>query len=244
MLAMIAVTILGVVRFRERRLEPRRAIKAGLTGGLTVFFVLFLIFFPNTMHAYERSWMTREVTFMEHIPSIPWRPIILVSVCSALLCGCNPAAVRIKWTVLLLCLFSGWLLGTAYRSEIIQQQNNLYNAQARGLRAYTLCPELAEDVTSGRLQQVRQRLPEELHADDDQVVYPAGWLAATAFWKKMLQDDQQMYLESDPYFSHKGIVTTRAEWHTFLTGFYRVQEVPFAVWYPGGKIKDALGKVE
>jgi len=78
MLAMIAGTIFGVARFRSRPWRLLPALLAGFAGGLIVFLILHIYFF-FTIHPVETSWMTLEVSFFEHPPTLPWRPIVLAS---------------------------------------------------------------------------------------------------------------------------------------------------------------------
>jgi len=240
-LALIAGTVVGVVRWHSRPLSPSRAIAEGLAGGL--FVGLFLYFYAiTTTRAAERSWMAYEVAFWEN-PSFPWRAIALAAVCTAAFCGCRPGVLRFQLSVILVGLLCGGLLITAYRAEIYWQHTPLRDA--REFPVYTLKPELAVMVTRGRLRRVCNTLaslPTEYL--DTRAKYPAGWLMKTAFWKALPEDYQEAYGSMTPYFSRKGLITTQMEWHTILTGFYRVREVPSAIWYPGGTYTDAIRKIE
>lgn len=241
--AIIAGTTIGVVRRRLRPLQPFRAVIEGLAGGLCVG--LLLCFYALlTTRAFERTWMTYEVAFLEN-PSFPWRPAVLVAACTVALCGCRPGTVRFQWFVILLGLLCGGLLITAYRAEIYQQRANLRHPRAQQLPVYTVKPELADLVTYGRLKRVQRILATlPLANREARLSYPAGWFTETAFWEKLPKDQQEAYRNAIPYFHQKGIIATRMEWHTVLTGFYRVQEVPSALWYPGGVYDDAIQKTE
>ncbi|HOF89590.1 MAG TPA: hypothetical protein PLZ36_16030 [Armatimonadota bacterium] len=239
-MSIIAATLAITGRYRARPPRPSRAIIEGAAGGLLVAFILFAYFLP-TMPAREMSWSTWEVAFWNEHP-LPWQPILLVSLCSAVLCGSNPDAQRVKWGVVSVFLVLGWFLGYAYRVEIRQQIRNVY-AGIHPPVTYTLTPHTAVMVTRGRVHTLRHRLHDQDPFRANTRVYPAGWLRETPCWTALPAEYQRAFINIAPYF-HKGIVTTRAEWHTPLTGFYRVVEVPTAIWYPGGAVKDAIGKLE
>ncbi|MHB9025312.1 MAG: hypothetical protein ACYC7E_14270 [Armatimonadota bacterium] len=63
--------------------------------------------------------------------------------------------------------------------------------------------------------------------------YPAGWLA-----------DQPFTKEIDHKILQGHRVIPHPLWHSWLTRLYRKETIPGEAWYPGGKIKDALGKIE
>ncbi len=150
MLAMVAITIYGVVLFHERPLKPVRSLFAGLGGSLLVGSILCFYFF-NHVQAFERSWFTYNIAFLESRP-FPWRPILLAVCCTAFLCGCIPSVRCSKWLAIIFGLCGGWLLGTAYQAEIEQQHRNVTGADSQGV--YTLNPKLTETVTHGRLNYV------------------------------------------------------------------------------------------
>ncbi|MHB9023218.1 MAG: hypothetical protein ACYC7E_03460 [Armatimonadota bacterium] len=69
-------------------------------------------------------------------------------------------------------------------------------------------------------------------AKTDARSYPPGWLSGMPFDKGF----------SSAYVHHRGI--PRPYWHSWLTGLYGADARQFELWYPGGKIKDAIGKIE
>ncbi|OPZ84504.1 MAG: hypothetical protein BWY76_01811 [bacterium ADurb.Bin429] len=236
----LAATFVIVDKYHARPLQASRAIIEGVAGGLLVTLFLLAYFIP-TSPAREMSWSTWDVAFW-NMPPLPWQPILLTALCAAILCGSNPDARRFKWSALLVLLICGWFLGQAYRAEIRQQIRNVYD-RVHPPVTYTLTPHTAVRVTHGRLNTLRRRLKDQDPFRKDTQTYSAGRLLETPCWTALPDEYQQAFMANVPYFQ-KGIVTTRMEWHTPLTGFFRVVEVPSGVWYPGGCVKDAISKLE
>jgi hypothetical protein len=61
-----------------------------------------------------------------------------------------------------------------------------------------------------------------------------------------------MRLSEAPFLASAEVEPSRCEghrleltplWHTWLTGLYRRREVPQELWYPGGTLADAAGRI-
>jgi hypothetical protein len=84
------------------------------------------------------------------------------------------------------------------------------------------------------LREVRSWLADV--AEDDTREYRAGWLADSAFSRKLPAD----YLR----FTKARSVEIHSFWHTPLTGLYGRTYHELSLWYPGGRLKDGLKRLE
>jgi hypothetical protein len=257
-LALIAGTVVAVRRWHDRPLKPGEAVAYGLLALLLLLLFLALVF-PVVAQADERSWMTWEVTFFERSRPLCWRPVLLIGLCTAVLWGSLPRRPRVRWGALLLAVLCLWGTYALSRTVILAQKKALHLPHGHLPVSYTLNPALADMVTRGRLFRVRRVLTGEIayatthpqfypqvmiNSAADRTRYPAGWLLDTAFWHGLPKNYQEMYISTVPYFQHEGIVRTHPQWHTVLTGFYTIEEVPTGVWYPGGRLQDGLSRLE
>lgn len=68
----------------------------------------------------------------------------------------------------------------------------------------------------------------------DTSVYPAGWLHTLPVWDRV--QSYYNYSEEERYYER------HSAWHSRLTNLYFIDE--YGVWYPGGRLKDALPHME
>jgi hypothetical protein len=92
----------------------------------------------------------------------------------------------------------------------------------------------ARVVTRSHLRTVKAVL--SMVADGDNQDYLAGWLAESTL-KQLIPGDQTPYLTS-------WSVEIHPFWHTALTGLYHRQLHSLALWYPGGRLKESIQKLE
>jgi len=72
--------------------------------------------------------------------------------------------------------------------------------------------------------------------------YPPGLLASSGAWQVLGGEVTDEKLRQH-YLASKGIHTYRL-WHTWLTGIYGARRYTAHAWYPGGKLKDAVPRLE
>ena len=75
-----------------------------------------------------------------------------------------------------------------------------------------------------------------------QKTFSASWLDRSVVFTRLMDEIMSWPCPPPTIIHHDATFTTY--WHTWFTGLYGVHEVPIAVWYPGGKINDAIGKLE
>lgn len=75
--------------------------------------------------------------------------------------------------------------------------------------------------------------------------YPPGPLAASGAWQVLVDRiaDSEEKEKVDDLLTSKEY-HTHWLWHTWLTGIYGVSSRPLKLWYPGGKLKDAVQQLE
>jgi len=67
-----------------------------------------------------------------------------------------------------------------------------------------------------------------------QTTFPPGWLDER-LKQNFRGNERYLHGESAEFHSH---------WHTWLTGLYGETRYPTEIWYPGGKLTDALPQIE
>lgn len=72
--------------------------------------------------------------------------------------------------------------------------------------------------------------------------FSPGWIEQASFYPRLTQGLTACACPP-PSIRHHDAIFTRY-WHTGFTGLYGTQVIPNAVWYPGGRVKDAIGKLE
>jgi len=80
----------------------------------------------------------------------------------------------------------------------------------------------------------RENLPRRIsdRAEHDLTSYPAGWMAELPF----AADWPRESFRAVRYLPH-------AEWHSWLTGLFRVERQPVEAWFPGGTLSARDGIV-
>jgi hypothetical protein len=73
-------------------------------------------------------------------------------------------------------------------------------------------------------------------AREDNYSYPAGWLAETELGRELHKDDLR--------YTKCQSVEIHALWHSPLTGLYGKTYHELFLWYPGGRLKDGLKRLE
>ena len=81
--------------------------------------------------------------------------------------------------------------------------------------------------------------------NEKSLVLPAGWINETGIVKRLSKEDAINYLswitQNEKMLEQYDVKT---EWYTPITGIYKIQTVPVGFWYPGGRIKDNVNKIE
>lgn len=78
-------------------------------------------------------------------------------------------------------------------------------------------------------------------AESDSNVYPEGWLAESKFITNLPKERQESIEK------HRTLIFDRPEtyplWHSPFTHLYETKPQYLEPWYPGGKLKDSIGKI-
>jgi hypothetical protein len=90
---------------------------------------------------------------------------------------------------------------------------------------------------TGAEARARQLLTEM--AATDNKTYPASWLHEAGFVRNA---DRGSPLADIPHSLPR--VEVRWLWHSWFTGIYECRRTPGFLWYPGGKLSEAAGRVE
>jgi hypothetical protein len=72
---------------------------------------------------------------------------------------------------------------------------------------------------------------------NDDYIYPSGWIESSGA-------DRESPFTMAPQFSHLSTYKTYPYWHSFITGLYGKKSKIMDIWYPGGRIKDNIDKIE
>ena len=74
--------------------------------------------------------------------------------------------------------------------------------------------------------------------------YPAAPLLSSTAWQLLDKADRDHFSHqlTIPYYTKE--YTTYRLWHTALTGLYGKRGYPVQLWYPGGKLKDGIDRME
>ena len=84
-----------------------------------------------------------------------------------------------------------------------------------------------------------KRLAAELLLTSADRMFPAGDVTSGSPILTALSVDSRTVIEADlAKWGYSWHVIRR--WHTWLTGMYRVDRTPMRLWYPGGKVKEAI----
>lgn len=90
---------------------------------------------------------------------------------------------------------------------------------------------------------VATNLQDLLLATAAERTFPAGYITENSPVLTPLSPSEKAAFEVDMRkWGYSWKIVSR--WHTPLTGLYRVDKAPMHLWYPGGKIKDTMDKIE
>jgi hypothetical protein len=99
-------------------------------------------------------------------------------------------------------------------------------------------PQPHEEKRRKKAETSAQLMLAEMGASDEKT-YAASWLYETDFVRNA---DPRSQLMDIPRLLTR--VEVRWLWHSWLTGLYECRRTPGALWFPGGKLVEASGRVE
>jgi hypothetical protein len=103
---------------------------------------------------------------------------------------------------------------------------------------YTASPRWSRKIVQrnsrSQLHEVRSWL--DPVAEDDNHEYPAGWLAESPL--------RQFFPPSESQITRSEAVEFHPFWHSSLTGLYARRYHELDMWYPGGRLKEGLKRLE
>jgi hypothetical protein len=169
---------------------------------------------------------------------IPITPLLLIGIMCALMLSAYGAPLR-EWAVPALSILA---LGLFCRSE----RSFRYGTHAFLIAAIVLCwnftrimappfPYTADTVHAGGLTRAREQA---------EIAGAQKALRTISVVAPSFPEGPVSAILNEPKYDAVRHVTIQPEWHTPLTGLYRVRRAQGSLWYPGGDVLTASRRIE
>jgi len=227
LLAVLLISSYIIIKYGKRPKGPAVYV-AGILGGLFVYAII--IYWYATTNDNGGSF---SVFFsVNHINArniTPYHQIIIPLVCiTAFFVFIQNRRLQIAGVLL---LFASMMMLSSHCRHITKRSS-----------VNTCLLNMLVSLNSSRQhlmrKEVRDVIDEYIGANNS--VYHAGWLTEVPCIER-LPEGQRFLLSA---IEETPLINTSYKWYTPLTGIYHVDQQPVKIWYPGGELQVALGKLE